>query len=260
VFRAGESIPLEFILSHYGERPLMDAKLSWQFTAKDGSVLASGVIPLGNRPIGPACSVAKFSVAAPAVAKPMRADLVVELRDSDTIASVPCRNSWPFWFFPAMNRPTPSSNVAIVPLGSQEEALARAAGKNLLILANQTGPANFSMGWWNIGAQTGTAVLRHPALGDFPHEPYLSPLLFRIIKEGLKLPVSGWEEKDMVIVGEGLKDAYLYLGVKTLPDGRREVLVAGLDVLSDTPEGDSLLANLLNWLAKATQSSVPATR
>ena len=251
VFKVGESIPLEFILSHYGERPLRDATLSWQFAAKDGSVLASGAIPLGDRPIGPACSVAKFSVVAPAVATPMRADLVVELRDSDTLAPVPCRNSWPFWFFPAMDRPTPSSNVAIVPLGSPKEASARAAGKNLLILANQTGPANFSMGWWNIGSQTGTAALRHPALGDFPHEPYLSPLLFRIIKEGLKLPVPGWEEKDMVIVGEGLKDAYLYLGAKTLPDGRREVLVAGLDVLSDTPEGHSLLANLLSWLSKA---------
>ena len=90
----------------------------------------------------------------------------------------------------------------------------------------------------------------HP-LGDFPHEPYLSPLLFRIIKEGLKLPVPGWDEGDMVIVGEGLRDAYLYLGAKTLPDGRREVLVAGLDVLSDTPEGHSLLANLLSWLSKA---------
>ena len=104
------------------------------------------------------------------------------------------------------------------------------------------------MGWWNIGTQVGTAALRHPALGDFPYEPYLSPILFRIIKEGTKLPVPGWEENDMVIVGEGRNDAYLHLGAMTLPDGRREVFVSGLDVTSDTVEGRSLLANLLSWL------------
>ena len=59
----------------------------------------------------------------------------------------------------------------------------------------------------------------------------------------------GWEEKDMVIVGEGRNDAYLYLAAKTRPDGRKEVLVSGLDITSDTPEGNSLRANLLNWLA-----------
>ena len=190
-------------------------------------------------------------VAAPAVDRPTRMDLVVELRDEDSLAAAPCTNSWPFWVFPATGRPTPPANVAVVALGSPEEAAARKAGKSLLVLANQTGPANFSMGWWNVGAQVGTAILPHPVLGDFPYEPYLSPLLFRMIKEGSKLPVPGWDEKDMVIVGEGLKDAYLYLGAKTLPDGRREVLVSGLDVTSDTPEGRSLLANALKWLGNA---------
>ena len=249
VFTVGEAIPVEFILSHYGERPLRGATLSWKLATQGGNALAKGTVPLGDRPIGPASSVAKFSVAAPDVPRPTRMDLAVELRDADTFAAAPCTNSWPFWVFPARPRPTTPDNVAVVALGSPEESAARASGKNLLVLANQTGPANFSMGWWNIGAQTGTAALRHPALGDFPHEPYLSPLLFRIIKEGLKLPVPGWDEKDMVIVGEGLKDAYLYLAAKELPDGRREVLVTGLDVTSDTPEGNSLRANLLDWLA-----------
>ncbi|MBQ6915918.1 MAG: hypothetical protein IJQ65_09355 [Kiritimatiellae bacterium] len=252
VFAVGEAVPVEFIISHYGERPLRDASLSWRFAAQDGSALASGVIPLGDRPIGPARSAAKFLVAAPEVDRPTRADLVVELKDADTFAAAPCRNSWPFWFFPAKVSPATPANVAVVALGSPEEASARAAGKNLLVLANQTGPANFSMGWWNIGAQVGTAVLRHPALGDFPYEPYLSPLLFRIIKEGSKLPVPGWDEKDMVIVGEGRSDAYLYLGAKTLLDGRREVLVSGLDITSDTPEGRSLLLNILKWLGRQT--------
>lgn len=105
------------------------------------------------------------------------------------------------------------------------------------------------MGWWWLGKQVGTAVKPHACLGDFPYEPFLSPLLFRIIKEGVELPVAGYDEKDYVIVGEGLKDAYLYLAAKERPDGGREIYVSGLDISGATPESAALRRNLLAWLA-----------
>ena len=71
-----------------------------------------------------------------------------------------------------------------------------------------------------------------------------------MIREGVKLPVEGYEEADYIAVGEGLQDAYLYLAARERADGSREVLAAGLDVVSDTAESSSLRRNLLKWLAE----------
>ena len=70
---------------------------------------------------------------------------------------------------------------------------------------------------------------------------FLSPLHFGIIKKGLSLPLEGFAADDCIMVGEGEKDAFVYLAAKTCADGRREVLVAGLDVTSETVEGKWLL-------------------
>jgi hypothetical protein len=154
------------------------------------------------------------------------------------------------WIFPSQAPAAVPEGVVVAGYGSPEAERARREGRNLLLLANQSGAPNFVMGWWNLGSQCGTAFLPHPALGDFPHEPFLSPLVFRMIKEGLKLPVEGYSEADYIAVGEGLQDAYLYLAARERPDGSREALAAGLDVVSDTAESRSLRRNLLNWLAE----------
>jgi hypothetical protein len=160
-------------------------------------------------------------------------------------------NSWDFWFFPKTAKPGDPDGVVVADYGSAEAEEARRTGKNLLVVGNRSDKANFTMGWWWLGKQVGTAVLPHACLGDFPYEPFLSPLLFRIVKEGVELPVAGYAEEDYVIVGEGLKDAYLYLAAKVRPDGGREVYVSGLDISGATPESASLRANLLRWLIGA---------
>ena len=55
-------------------------------------------------------------------------------------------------------------------------------------------------------------------------------------------------EGDYLAVGEGCKDAYLYLAAKERPDGSREVFVSGIDITSDRIESVTLRNNLINWL------------
>lgn len=52
-----------------------------------------------------------------------------------------------------------------------------------------------------------------------------------------------------MLVGEGKKTAMLDLGVRDLPNGRKHVFVAGLDLASDTVEGRALRHAILNYLA-----------
>ena len=246
VFEAGEEFLMAILFANYSGRAFESAKVSWRLVA-DGVVLADGSCDLGEQKEGPARVVLAERVAAPSVGKPVRAMLEVEISDRQGRVA----NAWPFWFFPkrATDKVAVPPSVAVVPFGSPEAEAARAAGKNLVLLANQTCPANYNMGWWWIGKQAGTAFKPHPALGDFPYEPSLEALHFRMIKEGTKLPVEGFSVADYICVGESERDANLHLAAKTCPDGRREVFVSGLDVSSGTVEGDSLLANLVRWAA-----------
>ena len=244
VYSAGEEIPLDIMLSHYDEDlEIGGGVLTWRFTTTDGATLVSGEKPVGAQSRGPMRILARERIRVPDVAKPVKATLRVALAGLS--------NSWDFWFFPKVEKSCDSDGVVIADYGSEEAEAARRMGKNLLVVGNRSDKANFTMGWWWLGKQVGTAIKPHPCLGDFPYEPFLSPLLFRIIKEGVALPVDGYSEEDYVIVGEGLKDAYLYLAAKVRPDGGREVYVSGLDLSGTTPESASLRANLLRWLMGA---------
>lgn len=72
--------------------------------------------------------------------------------------------------------------------GAPEAGLALAAGKRVILINGAASKPNVILGWWSMGNQVGTAFAKHPAFGDFPHDGTLSPLSFRILKQGKPLP------------------------------------------------------------------------
>ena len=243
VFVAGERIPADFILAHYDrDLSLANATLAWKFVTASGETVASGTQAIGDQPLGPARLVHRTTLAAPEVDCPRRLRLVASVG--------PVVNAWDFWIFPKTERRTLPKDVSLVAYGSPEMASALAAGGKVIALANQSGPSNVMLGWWQIGSQAGTAFLDHPALRGLPSEPYLCPLHFRLMKQGLKLPVAGVSEKDLIVVGEGGDACYLYLSKTVKPNGAVLYIVAGLDVTSGTPEGNALLNGIIADLEK----------
>ena len=249
VFAAGDRVNVSFVLSHYGEKPILDGRIEWAFVDDGGNKLVSGTAAVGDQQAGPAPEVARFEVKVPEVKKPVKATLTAAVVSDKS--GMEHSNDWSFWFFPKTSRPKMPDGVAVVRHGDEKSAdAARRAGKGLVVLASATGEPNYRMGWCNIGTQVGAAFVRHPALGAFPFERFLSPLHFRMIREGVKLPVKGWEPRDYVMVGEGMKDAYLYIAAKERPDGGREVFVSGLSLGCGTVEANFLLSELLRWVAR----------
>ena len=246
VFAAGEKIHAEFILAHYAEEALDGAKLEWRLVA-DGATLSAGSSGTGRQEPGPARTVAKAVVSVPDVPRPVKARLEASVGPA-------IRNGWDFWLFPATERPVQPANVVVAGFGSAEAASARAAGKSVLLVGNRRGERDITLGWWGLSwrdpkwTQNGMAVLKHPLFCDFPYEPFLSPLLFRIVGQGTPLPVEGFSEGDFVVVGEGVDDFKLYLAAKTRADGGREVFVSGLDVFADLPEARTLLRDIFAYL------------
>ena len=138
--------------------------------------------------------------------------------------------------------------MVVAPFGSELEGQALAAGKSVVSLANQTGRPDIFLGWWWMGDQMGAALKESPLLRHLPSDRFFGPLFFRIGKTGLKMPGEGFGEKDLVMVGEGAEACFLYLAEARQPNGARRVLVAGLDVLSDTAEGTAILDGALDEL------------
>ena len=74
----------------------------------------------------------------------------------------------------------------------------------------------------------------------------MTPLLFRVVKEGaLELSRKKLTVVSPVIVGEGKKDCFLYLG-EIKADQGRHMAAFGLDILSGTPEGTAILDGLID--------------
>ncbi len=237
----------------------------------DKALLAEGTAEGGDVDLGSVRSLGQSDFVIPELQKPVHAVLRVSLADG--LAS----NQWDFWLFPkrapqrvtgiAVSKPllpklaslyagliasgdpgAGQAPVLISFLGSADVAPALAAGKRVLLINPATGKPNVSLGWWSMGEQVGTAFARHPALGDFPHAGYLSPLGFRILKTGRKLPsLTGLRPDDMFVVGEGLDSYFLYAGQARVKQGR-VLMTFGLDLLSGHPEGTCLLDGLIRYV------------
>ena len=236
-------------------------------------------IPIGDIAIGPARKIASAQIVMPSVAKAVKVVLRAEV--AGTV------NNWDFWVFPerakrdgadiaadvallpllarhydgVVDAALPagaSARVVIAPYGSKTAADALARGQNVLTVSGWDGRPNVSLGWWSMGSQVGMALAQgNPALAGLPHEGALTPLLFRVVKEG----AYGLSRRELtgtvpIVVGEGKKDCYLYLGeVKAAGDSRspktakgRHMAAFGLDLFSELPECRALIDGIVDVL------------
>lgn len=181
-------------------------------------------------------------------------------------------NSWPIWIFPRRERrhlDDVACDEGLLPklsdrylFSSAERAhviISDGSGKarpgvRRIVLGEASGAPNVELGWWWMGNQVGTALRAHPALARLPHDGILSPLLFRILKTGEKLPIAGVGEDDLIIVGEGGENCFAYLYEK---DG--DVHVRGLDLLASYPEATAVLDGIIDYLRGRTDKNSART-
>jgi len=270
---AGDRVELSFWISHYGDAPIEAGRLRWALR-QGGTALVEGALDMAGAELGSVRLLGQSELVVPDLPKPARAVLEAWLGPGHVT------NRWDLWLFPkravpqvtgiAVSRPlheklaslysgltpaglsqTNATDLLISYIGSPDVEPALALGKRVLLLNRTRGSPNVSLGWWSMGQQVGTAFATHPAFGDFPHEGYLSPLAFRILKTGQKLPAFGGLRPDeMLIVGEGLDSYFLYAGQGRVGQGKA-LITFGLDLLSGHPEGTCLLDGLIRYARSA---------
>ena len=293
VFTSGETLEADFLFAHYGDAAFKDVSLDWQLVDKIGQTcfIKGRLAVPGEISLGPARKVAVAQIAFPSVEKPTKATLVAsigdisnewdfwvfprrERRDGRGIAVSPSlvdamsKLYDGFEVFDAggsrLSRPNDGGRdkrvppIVIVEAGSSEENAAFSQGCRVVAIGKAEGVPNVKLGWWRMGKQVGTVLLKHPVFGDLPHEGFLSPLLFRIIGNGKPLSGSGIAEKDLFMVGEGRDDCFAYLAQRKVGEGVA-VESFGLDLLSGKPEGTAILDGMINF-ARELKWSLPSCR
>ena len=270
VAEVGDERKATFLFANYDGAVKRNAIVRWSLSS-GGETLLEGEETVAEIPEGNARTVATATFRMPPVAKALKAVFRAEIDGT--------ANEWDFWIFPkrakrggsdmaadsaflpmlaklydgvadAASADASKARIVVVPHGDgKAEAAALARGQRVLAVSGWNGKPNVSLGWWSMGNQVGTALSRESqVLSGLPHEGVMTPLLFRIVKEGAQpLSAGGADLAVPIIVGEGRKDCYLYLG--EAKDGRH-IGSFGLDILSGTPEGTSILDGIIDELRR----------
>jgi hypothetical protein len=288
IYSEGDNVELDWVVSHFQPRAVENGSIAWQLIA-GAKVLANGRIDRVDVPAGSVAVVGRSRIAMPSVARATKAKLIVTLD-----AATAC-NSWNVWIFPRFHaQPDAGKGMAASPsvfdllaprypglakLGTPEANDARLIvartvnepgvaesleqGKRVLCLSlPRFNPlkSDYNLLSWatGIGNQTGTAIARHPAFGDFPHDGYLDQGWFRLVDTAEKLdPGHKFRTVEPLMVGIGRESGYQFgtlgypLGFNLYAFqarvGRGKLLSSGLKLISDNPEAVYLLDQFIRY-------------
>ena len=282
----GDVLEVDWLVSHFQPEPLKEGKLVWQITV-DKQTLAAGALERVHAKAGEAAVVGRSRIVMPAVAKAVKAKLTVALESTEA------KNSWNIWVFPKF-RPLPDAGKGLaasprlfdllakrypglVKLGDPKSDAAQTViaqnltepgvldalkhGRSVVCLSlpgyNLLRPG-VRLGWWQVTNQTGTAIARHPAFGDFPHDGFLESGWFRMVDTAEKLDAGHkFRNVEPLMVGIGRETGYDYgtlgypLGFNLYAfqarAGQGKLLATGLNVTSENPEAVYLLDQFIRY-------------
>ncbi|MBE7558309.1 hypothetical protein HS125_04945 [bacterium] len=277
IFTSGERIDVRWMLSHYEATEATRAHLAWMLGRGRSVGFGAGSPPSFTLQAGVG-EVARTRCTVPVVGRSEILTLYGRVETED--ATPPCvwENAWDVWVFPA-TRETLRSGEGIAAgdelfarLSPRLPGLRRAGdtgagdarlllserfgarerawlndGRDVLLLSMRGWPAvrpGARPGWWTVRGQAGTAVASHPALGDFPHQGWLSPVFFSLVDRAVKRE-GEFINTEPMILGHGRYGYLLYAFQARAAAGR--LLANGLDLLSGRVEADDLLRRLIDY-------------
>ncbi|MFH1731964.1 MAG: sugar-binding domain-containing protein [Planctomycetota bacterium] len=268
----GDTLNVDWWISHFGEAPLKQAALTWRMEA-DGRALGRGRIENIDAAIGDVRKVGVGSWIVKDIRKPVHARLI------GGIEGTKVENSWDLWLFPRLlpregaGKGLAASGKVHDVLKSRYPGLARVgapeAGKAQVLITDRMDGAFFDAlaggksvvlvglpgprpglhpGWWLIGhggEQTGIAVADHPAFGDFPHQGYLNHLFFRLVNNTVKCRDEAYRGVEKLMVNRGPQGCLAH--VFQAKAGKGKLFASGLNLLNGNTEAAYLLDQFIRY-------------
>jgi hypothetical protein len=276
IFVTGDKVRLALTASYFSYNDVKNGNIVW--TLKSGEkTLVTGKIDDIDLATGDVKKIgeAEFIVPECFQAEALTFEAALFSEDSSQPLAV---NDWNFWMFPKWEKKvlqgvavtaalsetlskryeglikaeSPEAEFVDIVIGKPGEpavATALSNGKCVFLVGEAGGPPNVKLGWWWIGDQTGTAFAKHAAFGNFPHDGFISPLWFRLIKKGMSIDSDmPFGKVEFLAIGEGRSGYFLYAAQTAAENGTKIFLTHGLDLLADTPEGPYLFDQMLGYV------------
>jgi len=270
ILAEGDTLQVDWWISHFDEAPLEDAALAWRVET-DGRVRGRGRIEGVDAAVGDVKQVGTGSLVIEDIEKPVKARLIAGLENTVV------ENSWSLWLFPRLSARKdagkglaasgsvysilksrypglvqanePDARDAAVLITSRLDPAAIKAlgeGRSVLLVSLVGRAPGLTPGWWSMSGQAGTVIADHPAFGDFPHDGHLSHLFFRLLKNTVPCRDKEYRRVEKLMVTQG-RDGYL-AHVFQARAGQGKLLACGLDVLGDRPESVWLLDQFISYV------------
>jgi beta-galactosidase len=280
ILTAGDELKMEWWISHFGEKALKGMRLHWGLFTEvrvlqnhrwhPDLILGGGPSAPWSAETGDVKRIDHFdSGTVGNVERPLRAWLTAD------VLPLKLHNSWDMWLFPKNSARRVESLCASPSVhkilsarypglallngsgNSDAKTLLTTAldttarqwlkeGKNVLLLT-LAGPApGVKLGWWGMTGQTGTAIARHPAFGDFPHDGYMDELWFRIVDGTVPAGPPAIRSVEPLMVCDGSLGYLIHVFQAKVGTGK--LLASGLNLLSDKPEAAYLLDQFIKYV------------
>jgi len=213
-FRARDGKRVGMMVSHFGRRPLPNARVQWR-VMHGRDVPAQGTLPVGDVPMGELRFAGEIVIGPLHLAESARLHLVAELDDDLGRA---CSNSWNLWAFRGRLEGRPPGRIVtrgrsdvrrmypfieyvagrshradLVVTGALDPQLFDdlAGGASVLWLARH-GQFDFQVRadyFADCLAARGTIIENHPALSGFPHEGFCDLQFFNLMEGGFAIHI-----------------------------------------------------------------------
>ena len=286
IYSSGDQFQFEWVLSHFDEMPLDNCQLRWALT-DGGRTLAKGQSDIKHIPAGTFAELAKVNITVPPLAKPTKACLTAQ------ISSTEISNSYDVWLFPQrkafdskgttlagicissevyskLQRRYPDmvkgtgqagNNADVILVDQLTKSAIDLLNKGKTVVAikpvmglNWHQPGN-TLGWWVRSNQSGSAIIRPEAFGQFPHSGVLDQLMFGVAQNAL-IWQDGLRNVEPIMFGSG-GGGTTYEDLARVPDyfmygfqarvGSGKLLVTGFDLMADRPESICLLDEFIRY-------------
>lgn len=179
IYSPEETFSASVEIANYGPEQIARAKPVWRIVANDGTIAASGRLPVIDVPLGNGTQLGTVEYNLASMAAPAHYRLIVGLEGRPEV-----ENDWDFWIYPQQAATETPSDVTIVRTFTEAQQRLAEGGRVLLLpgeeeLSWTSPPVSRTLVFWNIimnpkwTRSLGLLIRKdHPALAFFPTDYY----------------------------------------------------------------------------------------
>jgi hypothetical protein len=267
VFKNTDRPSIDALIHHYGETDIVDEEVIWQLYDPNGRTVDFGTLGKQTIPTGTVSPVGTITPNLSRVTEATMATLSISLRSQKR------ENIYRIWIYPEATEAAPDPAVVVTSDWEGEAKTALAAGKSVVLIANNLGgPAASKLAhwmplYWSVpffpGQSRETIGLRvspeHPALEDFPTFAFGDWNWHRIAKGARGFDLTDSTPANFLPIAEPVTDFHLNRRLGSIFEakvGAGNLLVCGYNIseakAKELPEVAQLRRSLLAYAASSS--------